>query len=67
MGRQSFGWDYLGRVNYIMLMILQTLMEAQARAGAESIKNIRAICKTIFSPKLCVMLKILSSEFNIGS
>jgi hypothetical protein len=23
-----------------------------------------AICKTIFSPKLCVMLKILSSEYQ---
>ena len=24
----------------------------------------RAICKTIFSPKLCVMLEILSSEYQ---
>ena len=28
-----------------------------------SIKN-GAICKTIFSPKLCVMLEILSSEYQ---
>ena len=41
------------------------LVNMEYENGLDTISTkIGAICKTIFSPKLCVLLKILSSEYQ---